>query len=258
MSYKLLLAGNKFVMSEIFILMKEQFMCLSTSLLPQDVENHLQIFQPDGIVYCLSNQVAQEVEQLKGLKKMEAFVAKPLILVGNGPDCDAASEIAPDLASFVIKRPVAPKLMEEQLIAFLNAKEQPIKPAPIEEPKQEKKQILVVDDDKVVLKLVKSSLEPEFEVTTVSTGKMALKFLELRHVDLILLDYEMPELSGADVFCAIKEMPACEGVPVVFLTGLADRARIQKALSLGPDSYMMKPIDIEKLRNTVHNLMRKS
>lgn len=120
----------------------------------------------------------------------------------------------------------------------------------------ERKHILVVDDDPVMLKVLKEQLHDEYDVATAINGKIALKFLERKKTDLILLDYEMPEESGPAVMEKIRAKDSGKDVPIVFLTGVSERERITEALALKPQSYLLKPIDREKLLKVITDVIR--
>lgn len=111
--------------------------------------------------------------------------------------------------------------------------------------------ILVVDDNPLMLKVIKEHLHEEYDVATAVSGRVGLRFLEHREVDLILLDYEMPEEDGASVLAKIRNIERLADVPVIFLTGVSDRKKIKKALAMKPDGYLLKPIDHEKLMSTI-------
>ena len=134
-------------------------------------------------------------------------------------------------------------------------KQQEEEVAQAEAEKNRVKNILVVDDDKNVLKLLKAVLEDKYNVSTMITGKMAEKFLETRPCDLILLDYEMPVENGPAVFKKIKNMENAKDIPIIFLTGVADKEKITEVLMLKPQGYLLKPIDTDKLLNTIENIV---
>ncbi len=117
---------------------------------------------------------------------------------------------------------------------------------PADEPAQ-RKHILVVDDDPLMLKMLKEHLHGEYDVATAVSGKIALKFLERKKTNLILLDYEMPGEKGPGILEKVRANEATKDIPVIFLTGVSDREKIQEALVLRPQSYLLKPIDREKL-----------
>lgn len=112
--------------------------------------------------------------------------------------------------------------------------------------------ILVVDDSTIIHKAIKSYVENVYDVSTAISGAAALRFLQAKEVNAILLDYEMPEMDGPEVLAQIRNNPLTANIPVVFLTGVNDTSKIQKALMLKPDGYLLKPIDknvlLDKLR----------
>ena len=122
-------------------------------------------------------------------------------------------------------------------------------------PKPTRKHVLVVDDDIRMLKVLKEHLHDDFDVATAVSGKVAMKFLEKKHTDLILLDYEMPEEKGPDVLARIRANENTKSVPVIFLTGTTERDKIAKALAHKPQGYLLKPIDREKLLETITKVM---
>lgn len=133
----------------------------------------------------------------------------------------------------------------EQVVAALEAAE----------PASKRKHILIVDDDPIMLKMLKEHLHDDYDVATAINGKIAMKFLENKSTDLILLDYEMPGENGPAVLEKIRAKKSLDGIPVVFLTGVSERGKIQEALALKPQSYLLKPIDREKLLETISTVL---
>lgn len=119
---------------------------------------------------------------------------------------------------------------------------------------KERKHILIVDDDRTVLKMLKTALEDNYDVTTMVNGLMVEKFLMSKEVDMIILDYEMPGETGADIFRKLKENDKAKGIPVCFLTGISDREKIMEVMSLRPHGYLLKPIDMDMLKAAISNL----
>ena len=114
-----------------------------------------------------------------------------------------------------------------------------------------RKHILVVDDNAMMLKMLKEHLHDDYDVATAASGRVALKFLERKTTDLILLDYEMPEESGPDVLEQLRASDHTKDIPVIFLTGVTDTKKIKEALALKPQSYLLKPVDRDKLLDTI-------
>ena len=114
-----------------------------------------------------------------------------------------------------------------------------------------RKHILVVDDDVRMLRLIKKYLENNYDVATAINGRVALKFLESKHTDLVLLDYEMPLDNGAAVLEKIRQNPKTKDLPVVFLTGVSSTEKIHEVLQMRPQGYLLKPINKQKLLFTI-------
>lgn len=124
-----------------------------------------------------------------------------------------------------------------------------------EEEPGRRKHILVVDDDSRMLKIIKRHLSDKYDVATALNGRLALKFLETKKTDLILLDYEMPLENGPTILKKLKENPFTHDIPVIFLTGISERDKIEKALVLKPQGYLLKPIDHIKLLSSISKLI---
>lgn len=118
-----------------------------------------------------------------------------------------------------------------------------------------RKHVLVVDDDSSVLKLIKGYLSEKYDVATAISGKVAMKFLETRKTDLVLLDYEMPVENGPAVLGKIRSDEKIKNLPVVFLTGVTEKEKIQEVLAMKPQGYLLKPIDAERLFATIDSIL---
>ncbi len=114
--------------------------------------------------------------------------------------------------------------------------------------------VLVVDDDPTNLRFLNEILKEDYQPYLAPSGERALRFLEDHRPQLILLDVEMPRMSGYDVIRAIKQQPEVAEIPVIFLTGLEGRDNEQRALDLGAVDYILKPISagIVKSRVSLH------
>ncbi|WP_029231611.1 response regulator [Butyrivibrio sp. VCB2006] len=114
-----------------------------------------------------------------------------------------------------------------------------------------KKKILIIDDDGAMLRMMKTWLSVKYRVYMASSGKIALSFLAQNPVDLILLDYEMPVMSGPDVLKEIRNTQALKDYPVIFLTAKDDKESVMKVVSLKPEKYLLKSMPKEKLTGAI-------
>jgi putative two-component system response regulator len=106
----------------------------------------------------------------------------------------------------------------------------------------QKYSILVVDDDPTNLRLLLEILKNVYKVYPAPSGERALRFLQNQIPDLILLDVEMPSMSGYEMIGHLKRDPRLRDIPVIFLTGLEGRDKEEQAFTLGAVDYILKPI----------------
>lgn len=118
-----------------------------------------------------------------------------------------------------------------------------------------RKHILVVDDDKNMLKLLRMFLVDDYQVTIVDSGMQALEFIVKHTPDLILLDYMMPLFDGPHVLEIIRKREESSKVPVLFLTSVTEKDKIIQCLALNPQGYLIKPISREELLQRVGEIL---
>ena len=115
-----------------------------------------------------------------------------------------------------------------------------------------RKTILAIDDDPIVLNQIVSILKNEYTIRPITSGEAALKYLESHEVNLILLDCNMPGgMSGFDVLAKLQEIPEYKSIPVIFLTGSVDGDDEVVALTSGAMDYLLKPIKEKSLAKRV-------
>ncbi len=102
--------------------------------------------------------------------------------------------------------------------------------------------ILVVDDNKIHLLQAKQILSDYFEVSTVISGIQALKFLDKKDVDLIILDIEMPVMDGRQTLAELRNNPKTARIPVIFLSATSDTETEATCFQLGAIDFITKPL----------------
>lgn len=269
MKYRLLMSGgSSAIVSEFFRFTDTKFKCLTTSSCITDILNHFEILQPDAYICFIDVKYDEALSQIEDIKENSVYNGAPVIVVGSVEVCNAIESRPKRIPDLLIKRPISTDNLALSIVRFLEKKAETAKSSPAEIPASAealpvqaapadapaKKHILVVDDDRSILKLLKSALSDEYEVTAMLNGVLVDKFLDSRSVDLIILDYEMPIETGADVFRRIKNNKKAENIPVCFLTGVSEREKILEIMRLKPHSYLLKPIEMDMLRSVISNL----
>jgi putative two-component system response regulator len=112
--------------------------------------------------------------------------------------------------------------------------------------------ILTVDDDPIILNSILSTLKQEYTVRPFTSGETALKFLAHNTADLVLLDYNMPGMSGFDVLRVLQADSRLREIPVIFLTGSVNGDDEIQALEMGAMDYLLKPFKPKSLITRVH------
>ena len=117
------------------------------------------------------------------------------------------------------------------------------------------KQILVVDDDPAVRKLLEGYLADHgFRVLSAESGAGMTQKLAKHSVDLVILDLMMPNIDGFKVCQKIKSTRQTRHIKILVLTGYASPENIQKALECGADLCMAKPFKISDLQEKIEEL----
>jgi len=119
--------------------------------------------------------------------------------------------------------------------------------------------VLVVDDEQDIAGLIKHTLEKggEIEVELVTTGDAALKAVNERTPDLIVLDLNLPVLSGLEVCRILRSRPATARVPIIMLTARTSESDRVTGLDVGADDYMTKPFSLRELAARVRAVLRR-
>ena len=101
---------------------------------------------------------------------------------------------------------------------------------------EDRKKILIVDDDPMALKVICSYLKDSYKVYCIRSGEEALKFLSMQIPDVVLIDYMMPGMDGLEV---------------------TDRDRVLECMEMNPEEYLVKPVSSSKLLKKLSDLFEK-
>lgn len=119
----------------------------------------------------------------------------------------------------------------------------------------QKRHIVIVDDEPVNLELAENALSGQYKLTKLISGEQLLKLLTRVKPDMILLDIQMPTMSGYEVLEKIIENPATQNIPVIFLTGQDDVRSEREGFRLGAKDFIRKPFDNEIMLSRIRSQM---
>jgi DNA-binding response OmpR family regulator len=116
---------------------------------------------------------------------------------------------------------------------------------------EEKKRILVVDDDTDILRVFKGILEKEgYIVETAETGKDALEKNDHEKFNVCLIDVRLPDMDGTEI---LRKMANCSETIKIIVTGFSSDQVGKKAADYGADDFLVKPVRVEELIATVRD-----
>lgn len=119
-----------------------------------------------------------------------------------------------------------------------------------------KKKILIVEDNDLNLKLFRDLLSAHgYDTIETKEGLEAITLTRAEHPDLILMDIQLPEISGLDVTRRLKADPSICDIPIVAVTAFAMKDDEEKILAAGCEAYLSKPIAIKSFMETVRRFL---
>ncbi|GMO25750.1 MAG: hypothetical protein Ta2F_01150 [Termitinemataceae bacterium] len=117
-----------------------------------------------------------------------------------------------------------------------------------------KRKILAVDDVQEVLNTILAILGDTYDVRVTKTADSAISLASINDFDLFLLDYGMPDMTGAELLSIFRSMPLHKHTPAIFLTANARQEVVQKVASLGVRYYIVKPVKPDYLLARINDV----
>ncbi|HEC17375.1 MAG TPA: response regulator [Sedimenticola sp.] len=115
--------------------------------------------------------------------------------------------------------------------------------------------LLLADDDRIILTTFGEGLRNAgYEVIEVDSGEAALKVVAEKQVDLVILDVDMPGITGIETAYKMRSL----GVPVIFLTAYDSEKMVEAAVAEGALGYIIKPIDVAKVIPTIKTALERA
>lgn len=147
------------------------------------------------------------------------------------------------------------RISKEGLIKLMQNNNMPI-PARLME--NRKNRVLVLDDDPKIAKMIKTILEAEedFEITSSESGFGAGLVVAQWEPDVILLDFLMPEVDGFEVTRQLRKDNKTKEIPIIAITVLRDKKKVQKMYEAGVTDYLAKPFKSTELVDKVRKCIK--
>ena len=208
---------------------------------PDVLDKQINLTEPALAVLSLAGLHEQKTGFFAMMKAQHPTV--PVVLIGTDSEFVKTKGLAETEQFEFLSRPFTPETLVETCKKF--------------DKSDPKVKLLIIDDDPVMLRTTKAMLDDMYEVYVAPSGEKGLKMLEKKSPDVILLDYEMPEIDGKDTLWAIRDDERYASLPVIFLTGISDKKHIQDILFLKPSAYLLKPPVKEVIVAEVERVLKK-
>ena len=122
-----------------------------------------------------------------------------------------------------------------------------------------KEVILIVEDDEINMRLSRDLLQAKgYETLEAWDGKQGVEIAKEKKPDLILMDIQLPVMSGLEATKILKDNKETKEIPIIALTASVMKNEIEKIYEVGCDGYISKPVNIKEFRSKVAEYLEKS
>lgn len=214
------------------------------------VKGMLQVSAPDLIIirlFGLDSEAKKIFDELSS-----NYLTIPVLCVGTFSEQEEYNEYLKSSQFYGLLRPVSNEQLLEKICALLE-----LNGGKNHDNKKSRKRVLLVDDNAIQLRSLNELLKNSYDVQMATSGTKAITMICKKCPDIIFLDYEMPVCDGKMTLEMIRDIEEAKDVPVVFLTGVSDKAHIEAVLALKPAGYMLKPASADKIFETIDKILGK-
>ncbi|MCR4849730.1 MAG: response regulator [Lachnospiraceae bacterium] len=210
----------------------------------EQFREHAELF-----VLFMGEDMDEYADAIVYIKDMAGDLDRRIIIIGDKDEHDEILKLVPD---FLILEWFERPLDMEKLLSRVQKY--------LEENTGEnaKKSVLIVDDDITYMRMIYEWLKDSYHVGMASSGVQAISYLARNKADLVLLDYEMPVANGPQVLEMLKNDSETDSIPVMFLTGHAEKEHVATAINLKPVDYLLKTIQKQELLDKIDTFFKKN
>lgn len=248
----LLIGKMNEVVKDLNAYLSQRFYVQVCSENPSVVMGMLDIVEPDIVIISLVGAIDIDAVIFNKLKIEHDAI--PVLTIGTESERQKFLKYYEDYQFENLIRPIENSDVLAAIARRLDLKEEEYAVVAAEE-ESGKRRILIVDDNAATLRSIKGMLDDLYEVTIANSGIKAMTAIGKKRPDLILLDYEMPVCDGKQTLEMIRADEDLRDIPVIFLTGVSDRAHIEAVLDLKPAGYMLKPPIKEKIVEAIEKAL---
>lgn len=185
-------------------------------------------------------------ETFEELRKMEECINVPIIIVTGRRDKDTILSSGIMGVDGFLAKPVS----KQTLVGKVNEIYQNKKS------KDNRKTVLMIDDDMNYLKQVNTMLQDSYNVVIINSAKLALSYLTKHIPDVIIMDYQMPLYNGASLMNIIQKNTRGIKVPIIILSGALNREILQECYQYSPAAILAKPVSRKDLIKNIESSLK--
>ena len=120
------------------------------------------------------------------------------------------------------------------------------------------KNVYIIEDNEKNMKLFRAILQliPDVNIFEETRGDLGLELIKKGNPDLIILDIQLPEISGIEICKELREIKKFENIPIIAITSFAMKGDKDRILSAGFNEYISKPINVNEFRELIKNKLK--
>lgn len=219
------------------------------------VKGMVKVFKPNLAMICLVGLNGLDKRILDFFQNEKTDIS--VLLIGTADECQNYTDYYEGEQFDFILRPTTQSALLQKCNEMLKTEEFETMEEVVSVGKSEerKRRVLVIDDSAMSLRSIKATLDSTYEVSVATDGEKGLAMAKKKHPDLILLDYEMPGWDGRKTLEEIRKDEEIMDIPVMFLTGVADKEHIAAVLGMNPAGYLLKPVEQSKLLSMIEEII---
>jgi CheY-like chemotaxis protein len=199
----------------------------------------------DLILLDVEMPIMDGFKTLEQFQKIEECINVPVVLVTGRRDKTTILNSSMMGVDGYLAKPVDKETLVNKVREICDSREI----------KQDKKTVLMIDDDMSYLKQVNSLLKDNYNVIMINSAKLALNYLISHTPDIILLDYQMPLYNGANVMNMIQKNNPNKRIPVIILSSALNREALADCYAYSPAGYLVKPASKEVLIDNIEKVL---
>ena len=206
---------------------------------------------PDLILLDVHMPEVSGLDIIRQLRKMQATRQIPVIMLTGDDSMESVKQAKQEQAVGYILKPFKPRFLiqsisdalGENIMSTLKSETlDPILKAATQKTRAKTKTLLAIDDEPIIFRLLEDILADSiFNLISSSDPREGLRLAMTHSVDLILMDFNMPDISGLELTEQLKKMRGTHNIPIIVMSGMDEDTLAERSKTLGATAFLAKP-----------------